>query len=86
MRGDQPDGVPTVGRSGPYRLYFYSDEGCEPPHVHVERDRASAKFWILPVRLARFRRFGPRELRLVERIVIAEEEQIVQAWRSHFGA
>jgi len=25
--------MPTVLRSGPYRLYFYSNENDEPPHI-----------------------------------------------------
>jgi hypothetical protein len=44
--------VPTVLRSGPYRLYFYSHEPNEPPHVHVDRDDQSAKFWLTPIGLA----------------------------------
>ncbi|CAN5428955.1 DUF4160 domain-containing protein [soil metagenome] len=77
--------MPTVGRSGPYRLYFYSDEGFEPAHIHVERDDLDAKFWILPVELAGFHGFGPRELRVIEKLVIAEEARNAQAWRRHFG-
>jgi hypothetical protein len=38
---------------GPYRIYFYSHEPNEPPHVHVDRDDQSAKFWLDPVALAR---------------------------------
>jgi hypothetical protein len=30
---------------------FYSSDAEEPPHVHVERDDNSAKFWLGPVRL-----------------------------------
>ena len=37
---------------GPYRIYFYSHEPNEPPHVHVDRDDQSAKFWLDPVALA----------------------------------
>lgn len=33
--------MPTVLRSGPYRLYFYSHEPNESPHVHVDRDDLS---------------------------------------------
>ena len=44
--------MPTVMRSGPYRLYFYSHELNEPPHVHVDRDDQSAKVWLRPVGLA----------------------------------
>jgi len=44
--------MPTVLRSGPYRFYFYSHEPNEPPHIHVDRDDLSAKFWLNPVQLA----------------------------------
>ena len=40
--------MPTVLRSGPYRFYFYSHEPNEPPHIHVDRDDLSAKFWLSP--------------------------------------
>jgi hypothetical protein len=43
--------MPTVLRAGPYRFLFYSDDSGEPPHVHVERDDNSAKFWLNPIRL-----------------------------------
>jgi hypothetical protein len=36
--------MPTVLRIGPYRFYFYSHDGAEPRHIHVERDGQSAKF------------------------------------------
>ena len=44
--------MPTVLRSGPYRVYFYSHDLIEPPHVHVDRDDLTAKFWLNPVSLA----------------------------------
>jgi len=44
--------MPTVMQSGGYRFFFYSADGAEPIHVHVQKDRAVAKFWLLPVRLA----------------------------------
>ena len=45
--------MPTVLRSGSYRFYFYSHEPNEPPHIHVDRDDLSAKFWLHPVQLER---------------------------------
>ena len=36
---------PTGLRVGPYRLFFFSNEGGEPPHIHVEREDPPAKFW-----------------------------------------
>ena len=53
--GEEVRDVPAINDIGPYRFYFYASEGNEPPHVHVRRDRATAKFWLNPVRLARSR-------------------------------
>jgi hypothetical protein len=36
--------MPTVLRVGPYRFFFYSNEGQEPPHIHVKAGGDEAKF------------------------------------------
>ena len=54
--------MPTVLRSGPFRFFFYSNEGSEPPHVHVEAGAHVAKFWLAPVRLAWSGGFSEREI------------------------
>jgi hypothetical protein len=38
--------MPTVLRWGSYRAFFYSNEGNEPPHVHVRAGNCEAKFWL----------------------------------------
>jgi hypothetical protein len=38
--------MPTVLRWGPYRAFFYSNEGGEPAHVHVRAGDKEAKFWL----------------------------------------
>ena len=76
--------MPTFDDIGPYKVFFYSAEGNEAPHVHVRRDRATAKFWLNPVRLARSRRFGDHELRAIQRIVEENERRILEAWHEHF--
>jgi hypothetical protein len=46
--------MPVVFQHRGFR-YFYSNEGIprEPVHIHVERDKLEAKFWLLPeLRLA----------------------------------
>jgi hypothetical protein len=78
--------VPTVLRSGPFRFYFYSHEPNEPPHVHVDRDRQSAKFWLDPVALARNIGFSPVELGRIEIIVVAHQDELLEAWREHHGS
>jgi len=77
--------MPTVLRSGPYRIYFVSHDMNEPPHVHVDRDDQSAKFWLAPVALARNLGFNAVELRRIQRLVAEHESQLVEAWNEYFG-
>ncbi len=77
--------MPTVLKSGPYRLYFYSHDGKEPPHIHVDRERFSAKFWREPVELARNLGFGAVELRRIERLVVEHEDSLLESWHDYFG-
>ena len=76
--------MPNVLRTGPYRVYFYSHEPNEPPHVHVDRDDNSAKFWLSPVALARNLGFSPKELRTIERLVFQHQTEFLEAWYEHF--
>jgi hypothetical protein len=69
---------------GPYRVYFYSHEPNEPPHVHVDRDDESAKFWLDPVALARNLGFGPVELRRVHRLVAENRNFLLEKWYERF--
>ena len=77
--------MPTVLRHRAYRIYFYSHEPNEPPHVHVDRDNLSAKFWLNPVSLASNLGFSARELRQVERIVRDHQAELLEAWDGYFG-
>ncbi len=78
--------MPTVLRIGPYRFFFYSGDGAEPPHIHVERDEQVAKFWLVPVRLAASGGYGRAELRDIERMVAENATLLLEAWHDYFGA
>jgi hypothetical protein len=77
--------MPTVLRYGPYRFYFYSHESNEPPHIHCDRDDASAKFWLEPVAPARNIGFSARELRRIGKIVSVHRLVLLEAWHGHHG-
>ncbi len=77
--------MPVIDREGPYRFFFYSHEPNEPPHVHVQRDRSLAKFWLDPVLLAGSRRFPAYELRRIKAIIDARGEEFLEAWHGWFG-
>jgi len=77
--------MPTVMRVRGYRFFFYSNEGSEPPHVHVERAEFTAEFWLRPVESAARTRFSGRELRLLQTIVELRRDLIEEAWDEYFG-
>jgi hypothetical protein len=77
--------MPTMLRSGPYRFFFYSGDADEPPHVHVERDENTAKFWLSPVRLQTSGGFKPVEVRRIQRLVEQQRETLLRSWDAYFN-
>ena len=77
--------MPTVIRSGPYRLFFYAGDRDEPPHVHVERDDKIAKFWLDPARLQYSGGFNRIEINRIQKIIHEHQEQLLEGWHDYFG-
>jgi len=73
------------GIAEPYRFFFTSFDCNEPPHVHVERERRTGKFWLEPVSLARNHGFTARELNVIRRIIEVHRIIILEAWHEHCG-
>jgi hypothetical protein len=84
LRSKSIDSMPTIARLGPYRIFFFSNESGEPPHVHIQRERALAKFWLGPVALADASGFAARELRELARLVEDHGEEWLRAWHEYF--
>jgi hypothetical protein len=78
--------MPTVLRHGPYRFFFYSADGGEPPHVHVQRDDMIAKFWLQPVRLDDSGGFARVEIRRVQAMVQGDVELLLGSWDDFFAS
>lgn len=76
--------MPTILRLGPHRFFFYSNEGAEPAHIHVQRDHALAKFWLRPVALADSTGFAAAELAKLSRVVREHETTLMEAWNEFF--
>ena len=77
--------MPTVLRSGPYRFFFYSGDGDEPPHIHVERDQSIAKFWLDPLRLERSGGLNRGEISRIMQLVNDHIQLLRQAWDGFFN-
>lgn len=78
--------MPTILRIGPYRFYFYSNEKGEPPHIHVQRERFLAKFWLSPVALASSKGFASHELRTIQRHVEENRKLFSEVWNEHISS
>ena len=77
--------MPTVLRVGPYRFYFYSSDGSEPYHVHVQRDDAVAKFWLDPVRVEYSIGFPASEIRRIRSIISEHRPALLERWDEYFN-
>lgn len=75
--------MPTVLRIGAYRFHFYSDEGNEPPHIHIETPDGECKFWLEPVRLARNKGVSPLVLRIIEKLVYQHQEFLQEKFHDY---
>lgn len=79
--------MPTVLRVEGYRFFFFfSNEGTEPPHIHVERADGHAKFWLDPVALATAKDLKNSEVRRANLLVIQHRLDFMEKWREYFGA
>jgi hypothetical protein len=76
--------MPTVLRVGRYRFYFFSNEGQEPPHIHVKAGGDEAKFWLEPVDLASNYGFRAHELGEIEEIIRRHWKELMEAWDGYF--
>ncbi len=76
--------MPAILWVGPYRFFFYAGDGGEPPHVHVERERFVAKFWLEPVRLQTSGGFGRSEINRIQRLVESNQAKLLRGWYDYF--
>jgi len=77
--------MPTVLRIGPYRFFFYAGDRNEPVHVHVEREKHKAKFWLDPVRLAQSGGFRSHELNRLHEVIERNQQQLLESWNEYFN-
>jgi hypothetical protein len=65
--------MPTVLRTSGYRFFFYSLEGSEPPHIHVEHGDSAA------------RGFRSHQINRLRALVIEHRATFLETWNAHFG-
>lgn len=77
--------MPTVLQVGPYRFYFFGNEGKEPPHIHVKAGNDQVKFWLEPIGLVTNYGFKAHELNEIERIIKEHQIELLEAWHEYLG-
>ncbi|TMD50269.1 MAG: DUF4160 domain-containing protein [Chloroflexi bacterium] len=76
--------MPTVLRVDGYRFFFYSNEGNEPVHIHVQKAEKYAKFWLDPIQVAESMGYNSKELQRIQNIIKEHEKLLREAWNERF--
>lgn len=87
--------MPQLLRFGPYRIYFWSNEGLplEPIHVHISNGIPNAeatKVWITQNKRALIanpndKRISAKVLNRLVEMIEAQSDDIIVAWIERFG-
>lgn len=77
--------MPTVLKYRSYRFYFYSHENNEPPHIHIDKDEKSAKFWLNPISLSVNYGFNQKELNYIKKTIVNNQELMLDKWSEFFN-
>ena len=72
--------MPTVLLVEGYRFFFFSNEGQEPPHVHVRKGGGVAKVWLESVQLDSAVGFKPAELRRIRELTVEHKAVLLERW------
>ena len=76
--------MPTVLKIGKFRFFFFSNEGSEPTHIHVQSNEKYAKFWLEPVQLARSIGYSAKELNEIRGLVLENLNLFREKWNEYF--
>ncbi len=81
--------MPTILLVRGWRVFFYSDEGNEPIHVHAKKGDSECKLWLhtelFDVEEAWACNLTPRLRREVRQIIFDHFDVIVEEWNRRFG-
>jgi hypothetical protein len=81
--------MPTVLYILGWRLFFYSNEGKEPIHIHAEKGDMECKFWINIEEIDIKEEFAfnltPAARREIRKIIFQNFDLIVESWKNYFN-
>jgi hypothetical protein len=78
--------MPTLLLLYGFRFFFYSNEGNEPPHVHVTKGDAYGKVWLDPeIVVAYMVAFSTSEQKQIIEVIKGHSEEFKTKWNEYFG-
>lgn len=78
--------MPTILRTSGYRFFFFSREGNEPMHIHIEHADRYAKFWLNPIQLAESDGFRSGEISELRKLVQENKKLFEEKWNEYFSS
>ncbi len=75
--------MPTILLTKGYRFFFYINDHT-PPHIHIEKNRSTAKFFLKNAELAKSKRFNAKELGEIRNIIMENLELFKTKWDERF--
>lgn len=76
--------MPTIDNVGSYTVFFASNDGEEPAHVHVREGKNVAKVWLTPVRVAKCGRFPDHKINEIRKLVAQHRNEYLREWNEFF--
>ncbi len=78
--------MPKILELNGYRFFFYSSEGNEPCHIHVQKGSGDGKIWLEPkVQEQYLEDFKNQEKKQIMDIIESNKDYIIEQWYEYFG-
>ncbi|AFY82016.1 DUF4160 domain-containing protein [Oscillatoria acuminata] len=81
--------MPTILYIRGWRLFFYSNEGTEPIHIHAQKAEKDCKYWLnvasYEIQEAYSYNMSGKDTREVRKIILQNFDDIVEEWERVFG-
>lgn len=81
--------MPTILFMNGWRLFFYSNEGDEPIHIHAEKGGMECKFWLIIDQIDIQEAFSFNltlsSRREIKKLIYQNFDLIVSSWNNYFN-
>lgn len=81
--------MPTILYINGWRLFFYSNERDEPPHIHCTKGSCDAKYWLnstlFDIQPAYEYNLIPAERRAIREIIFKHFDYLLEKWNEFHG-